>query len=371
MGFFSALFGGGSSLGDLQIRVVEKQLDEVSGYEVQCKGLMPVYTQKTVGFITSIICKDEKGEWSPVLSMLDFNQEDSSSAHQSILDVGEIPGSVGYENWVGIAIFFPDMLQASYGGNQTLGIVVRLVDMNDMPSVFLGFAPRSESIWTESVNFEYNFDEKGYKEEQVDKDESRALSIKLGVAVALVDDDFDDTEGAVLKKWIKKIIAPYSDDKQEELKELYNKALKESYKLEKSGNLDLEDICNKMNKIADKAQKHEALELVNEVMAADSKILESETKLINYICELLNIDSVEAEKIRDKQLIKLKPTTGNIDVESLLGLDPTWSNSKILGHLGKEFTKWNGRMNSLQDGEEKDNAQQMLDLIGETRKKYV
>ena len=126
-----------------------------------------------------------------------------------------------------------------------------------------------------------------------------------------------------------------------------------------------------MNKIADKAQKHEALELVNEVMAADSKILESETKLINHISDLLNIDPLDSEKIRDKQLVKLKPTSGNIDVESLLGLDPTWSNSKIVGQLGKEFVKWNGRMNSLQEGEEKDNAQRMLDLIGETRKKYV
>jgi hypothetical protein len=126
-----------------------------------------------------------------------------------------------------------------------------------------------------------------------------------------------------------------------------------------------------LNKIADKAQKHEALELVNEVMAADSKILKRETKLINQISELLNVDSDDAEKIRDKQLVKLKPTSGNIDVESLLGLDPTWSNSQILGQLSKEFTKWNGRMNALDEGEERDNAQQMLDLIGETRKKYA
>ena len=60
-----------------------------------------------------------------------------------------------------------------------------------------------------------------------------------------------------------------------------------------------------------------------------------------------------------------------IDVESLLGIDPTWGNKKILAHLGKEFTKWNGRMNSLPEGEERDNAQKMLDRIAETRKKYA
>ena len=369
MGFFGNLFGGG--LGSLEIRVISKQLDDISGYVVECKGLMPVYTKKVIGFVTSIVCKDEEGEYAPVLSMYEQTQEDLTSSFQHTLEIGPVDGPGGYKDWTGISVIIPDMIQPAYGGEQTLGIVVRLVDMNDMPSIILGYCDRSDVIWTDSIDFKYNFDSKGYKEEEKDKDEARALSIKLGVAVALVDDNFDDSEGEILQKWMKKIISPYSDDKKDKLKKLYNNALKEAFKLEKSGNLNIEDICNRMNQIADKAQKHEALELANEVMAADTKILESETKLINHISKLLNIDSVDAEKIRDKQLVQLKPTSGNIDIESLLGLDPTWSNSKILVQLGKEFTKWNGRMNSLPEGEEKDNAQQMLDLIGETRKKYV
>ena len=63
--------------------------------------------------------------------------------------------------------------------------------------------------------------------------------------------------------------------------------------------------------------------------------------------------------------------SSNIDIESLLGIDPTWSKKRIEEHLGKEFAKWNGRMNSLPEGEERDNAQKMLDLIAKTRKKYV
>ena len=63
--------------------------------------------------------------------------------------------------------------------------------------------------------------------------------------------------------------------------------------------------------------------------------------------------------------------SSNIDIESLLGIDPTWSNKKIQAHLGKEFAKWNGRLNTLPEGEERDNAQKMLDRIAETRKKYA
>jgi len=371
MGFFGNLFGGGSNLGELELRVIERQLESVTAQVVECRGLFPVYSRKNIGLVTSILCDDDKEDLAPVISMLDFCQEDGTSAYQSIYEIGQVDGPGGYENWASIAFFYPEMLQPSYGGMQTLYAFVRLVDMNNMPSITLGFSPRSESIWTGQVTHRHHFEDKGYKEEQEDTDEARALSIQLGVAVALVDDDFDDREGEALNKWIKNIISPFSNDKKEELKKLYNKALKDSYQLDKSGKLNIEEICKKMNKIAENTQKHEALELVNVVMAADTKILDSETKLINKISKLLDIDPAEAEKIRDKQTVKLKPNSGSINVESYLGIDPTWSNSKILTHLGKEFTKWNGRMNSLPEGEEKDNAQQMLDLIGETRKKYV
>ena len=138
--------------------------------------------------------------------------------------------------------------------------------------------------------------------------------------------------------------------------------MKESYKLAESGNLDLTDICKRMNKVAETPQKHEALELAHEVMAADGVLDQSETKMINKIAALLEIDTAELENIRDKQLVSFKPISTDdddpdgpngggttIDIESLLGIDPTWSNKKILAHLGKEFAKWNARMNSLSD----------------------
>ena len=42
------------------------------------------------------------------------------------------------------------------------------------------------------------------------------------------------------------------------------------------------------------------------------------------------------------------------------------------GHdkLAKEFQKWNGRYNSLEEGPERESAQNILNRIGEARKKY-
>ena len=150
MGFFGNLFGGG--LGSLEIRVISKQLDDISGYVVECKGLMPVYTKKVIGFVTSIVCKDEEGEYAPVLSMYEQTQEDLTSSFQHTLEIGPVDGPGGYKDWTGISVIIPDMIQPAYGGEQTLGIVVRLVDMNDMPSIILGYCDRSDVIWTDSID---------------------------------------------------------------------------------------------------------------------------------------------------------------------------------------------------------------------------
>ena len=399
MGLLSKIFGGSSSFGPLQIRVIKKAFAlDVSGFIVQCKGTIPVYSRKRVGLIISLMCKDEDGNLSPVLSFIGEAQEEQTSAYQHIHEIGVVDGrSLGYPEWGGIAAIVPDLIQPAYGGIQRIGAVVRLVDMNDKPAILLGFCARDDCIWTESEDFTYDFETKGYKEEQEDIEEARSLSVKIGMAVAMADGELDDSEGKTLNRWIKKIISPYGEDKQESLKNIYNNALKESYKLAESGNLDLNDICKQMNKVAETPQKHEALELAHEVMAADGVLDKSETKMINKIAALLEIDTTELENIRDKQLVSFKPKSiddddnaeaggGIDDVESLLGIDPTWSNKKILAHLGKEFTKWNARMNSLSEGEDdddpddpdgpngsgpRDNAQKMLDLIAETRKKYV
>ena len=355
----------------------------MTGFMVECKGAFPVYSTKNIGFIVSLMCKDNDGKLNPVLSMASDAQEEVTSAFQLIQDMGVVDSGYGFPDWAPLAPILPKYIQPAYGGVQKIGVVVRLVDMHDPPSITLGFSKiRSDSIWTGSEDFTYDFEIKGYIESQEGKDEARALSVKLGMAVAMADGELDDSEGKTLNKWIKKIISPYSEDKQESLKKIYNKALKESYKLAESGKLNLTAICKQMNKVAETPQKHEALELAHEVMAADGVLDKSETKMINKIAALLEIDTTELENIRDKQLVSFKPKSsddddndgaggGIDDVESLLGIDPTWSNKKILAHLGKEFAKWNGRMNSLPEGKERENAQKMLDRIAEIRKKYA
>ena len=48
-----------------------------------------------------------------------------------------------------------------------------------------------------------------------------------------------------------------------------------------------------------------------------------------------------------------------------------WINySKIKQHLTAEFQKWNNRINALEEGDDRNNAQLMLNKIADARKKY-
>ena len=358
-------------MGALRIRITPNQKpDEPFFLGVECRGLFPVYSNTNAGFVISVFVKNDEGDLAPVLSMIQEFQEPGSRAFQDVTACGEVSPDQGYLDWVQIGVVPTEILQPPNGGKQQLNILVRLVDMNDMPSIDLGYAEPSESLWTGIETYDYNFEASGYLEEAEHKDKAQALTIKIGMAVAMADGTLDDTEGNTLKNWIKTAIMQYTGEKKETIKKIYNDAMRESYDLAKSGNLILSDVCSELKKYADNTLKYEALELAHKVMAADGVVDEREMKIIHKVSDSLGIDSKELEKIRDKQIVKLQTKADDVDIDSLLGIDSSSGKKEKCKKLKNEFIKWNSRLNSLSEGEEKDNAQQMLDLIGKARKKY-
>lgn len=357
-------------MGPIRTQVLKQTIEDsdLEFLEVQCRGIFPINRTINAGFMISVLSKNKAGDLAPVISLIESFQEPGSPAFQDLTAVGEVSGDQGYINWVRIGAVPVDMLQPSIGGVNELNVVIRLVDMDNLPSINLGFG--EGALWTKIETYSYKFKEKGYEEESAHRDEARSLSLKIGMAVAMADGVLDDAEGNTLKDWIKKIIAPFSDERQSELKKLYNDSMRDSYNLAKSGNLSLSEICSDMNKIGEDAQKYEALELAHEVMVADGILHDEEMKIIHKVADSLNIDSDELEKMRDQQIVKLDETVSGLDIEGLLGIDTSLDNEAIKTHLRKEFQKWNNRLNTLSEGEERDNAQQMLDIIAKARKKY-
>ena len=75
-----------------------------------------------------------------------------------------------------------------------------------------------------------------------------------------------------------------------------------------------------------------------------------------------------------KSLVKIvtqpSSTTTSATDESIVGLKKNLSNEDAIRFIKKEYRKWNGRLNSLKPGNERDNAQRLLDTLARLRTKY-
>ena len=105
-------------------------------------------------------------------------------------------------------------------------------------------------------------------------------------------------------------------------------------------------------------------------MAADGVADENELALIRDISEKIDVDYDEVLKMKERRIVSLEtPKSVNIDIERTLN-EPNLSKEEKKEFITKEYSKWNNRRNTLNQGKERDYAQSMLDLLAEERKKY-
>ena len=340
--------------------------------EILGKGLFPIKRDTNIGVITSVF-DETSGELEPVISALDIFQEPDSVAYQATTDIGRIDEGMGFVKWVRLGVAIPEVMEPPYSGKRKLLAIVRVIDLDNPPKIAHGFHSDDAGIlFQSSLRFEHEFLEKGYIEAAEHKEESVALSLKIGMAVAMADGSLDDSEGELLKHWIVKSIAPFKSEKKERLKKIYNEAIRDSYALAKEGNLSLSQLTDNMNKMGDKSGKYETIELCFEVMAADGVADSEEIKTIHNVAAALHLDMKEIESMRDQKIVGLKSSaTNHASIEVMLCIEESWSDDQIKRHLRAEFQKWNNRLNTLSEGGERDNAQLMLDQISQARKKYA
>ena len=364
------------TMGAFEIRIVESTLgrdDEGPQVkEIQGRGLLPVRQRTNAALITSVF--DVTGEdMQPVLSHVEQFQESATIVFQQISDLGAVELNHGLSSWARIGGVIPEILHPPVGGNRNIKVVTRLVDLDNMPNIQFGFVDKPDlSLWTGELQFSYFFEGKGYEEKSEERDEAHAISIKIGMAVAMADGSLDNREGEILKKWIVKAISPFSETKRIRLKSVYNDAMRDSYDRALQGDLNIASLTGRLNKIGEKSYKYDAVELCFDIMVADGVADPEELKIIRQIAEALELDFDEIEKLRDQKIINLDTSiVDQASIEEIIGIEAEWSNGQINKHLRTEFKKWNDRLNTLSEGQERENAQRMLDLISEARSKYA
>ena len=354
----------------------ENETHEETGWNVKrimFRGRLPNVVGMNISFaISAFDVTDGEGKYRPVFSVTDAAQEKHTICYGMDGEFGFVGEGSSLTDWVQLGVVIPELLQPPFSGEREIHMVVRMFNSADPITVVGGASDdEGELIFIDRISFTHDFEDKGYEEASKDKEEAQAISLKVGVAVAMADGSLDDSEGDILKNWIIREVAAYSENKQKKLKSVFNKALKEGFAEAKAGNLLLSELTERLSEIGDKKTKYDAIELCLDVMAADGVADPEEMAVIRNVAKTLELDMEEIEKMREKVTLNLSThLTSEEGMESLVGLDASWSDEQKRKHLRTEFQKWSNRLNSLPEGEERDAAQNMLDNIATLRKKY-
>ncbi|MDD0854274.1 TerB family tellurite resistance protein [Halobacteriovorax sp. GB3] len=359
---------------DFQMRLVDQPFENgeknnLKVKSIEVKGRFPITSPKNAALVISVLDTTEE-ESLPVLSVLEDYREPDTAAFQAVVPMGQMKPEFGFPSWTKVGGFLPEFLETAYKGNRKLSVFLRLVDLENPPTIRLGYHGNDQKglLWIQGQEFQHNMIYAGYREEQENRIKAHCSIIKLGVFAALSDNEFNEEEGLSIKKWMYQTLCFYSDFQFEDMKALFNQTFKEAYSQHQNGQLSVSDICATLNEIDNDSYKYEAVELCYDVVAADKKIETEEASMIRKISETLKLDFKEIEKIKDKRLVGLDSNAiGGASVEELLGINESMTPDEINSHLRREFQKWNSRLNTLPEGEERENAQKMLDLIAEAR----
>ena len=369
-----AVTGKETYFGPPQLKFVDDVIGEngILVKRVMFRGSIPNSRTMDVSYSLSLFDMTSGSEdLKFIISLAEAVQEENSVCYYQGGPLGRVNVGSAMTDWVQVGAVVPEFMQPPFSGRRKIRVFLRLFDASNPPSIHAGFSDGGEIFHVSVLDFEYDFTEKGYEEATQDREEAQALSLKIGIAIAMADGSLSDEEGEMLKHWIQREVAPFTEEKQRRLKELFNATLKDGFLEAKEGKLALSPLVDRLSEIGEKKSKYDAIELCFDVMAADGVADPEEMALIRRVAEVLNLDFEEVERMREKVTLNLSSSlTGEEGLESLVGLEESWSNEQKKKHLRNEFQKWSNRLNSLEEGSEREAAQSMLDNIASLRKKY-
>ena len=359
--------------GPPEFKLIDDKLEDsdIAFKRIMFRGKIPVSQSMPVEFSISAfdVTDDDKPKF--IISLLEQQQESGTICFGISSELGDIDVGESFTDWVQLGAISPDYIQTPKSGNRKIKLQVQLFNKANPPTIEYGFSDGGEVIFRKILEFDHVFSDKGYEEAAEDREEAQALSLKIGVAVAMADGDLDDSEGEILRNWILKEVSAFPDERSDELKKLFNDALKEGFAQAQSGNLSLSPLVERLSEIGEKKTKYDAMELAFDVMAADGVADPEEMAVIRNVAKALDLDMEEIEKMRESVTLDLSTNLTTEDgLESLVGIEAKWSDDQKKRHLRSEFQKWSNRLNSLPEGEERESAQSMLDNIASLRKKY-
>ncbi len=366
-------------IGPLEVRTRRTtETNEENGYtyeaiEVQARGTIPVPCDNCPVQFTIHAFDGLDEEIRPVLSSFEGLQEQDTIAFEWRSDAIALPLYNGLGKWTTMFSIPVEVLVFPRRGNRKLSVQFCVIAADAPPHFQLGFTDGETgqiyAVAQSSQIFE-NIAE-GYEEREKKRRKVHGLIAEMGLHMAAVDGQLDESEAQIVKDWLKRIVNSEHESNREEVKKELLGKTREAYQRAAKGASDLDMIVVEINEIATQQEKYEALELCMDVMAADENADAVEIKELDRIAKALKVDPKTFRNLREQRFAKMTnihEVSDNLD--TMLGITREMTPEQIKGHLSAEYRKWNSRV-SHSDEKIRKRASEMLLMIGEARKKHV
>jgi len=327
---------------------------EVFTVEMQGPINAPMDNCPVMKTITLFDITNGKDDQKPVLCSLDNLQYQNTSAFfSSIMDILPYRMSL-LSNWQTILPIPIETLTFPARGKRKLLFTVSIATLT------------GNVLVSSQSEFTYMNSTPGYIDSMKARLRAAELAVKLAVSVSAADGIFAGTEGHVVQEWIKKRIASSIDSQKQEVKQKLNSAVESAMTASSSAApQDIEHLCKDlidMNPLpaASMGDKYDILELCLKVASADGTAMDAEMNLVNSLAKNLGVDSERFRTMMEKIIpVGIHETE---DVNTILGIDPSWTVEQKRKHIRAENRKWRA-LATHSDPEKQKQARQMQELI--------
>jgi len=296
-------------------------------------------------------------EAKPVHSRLRQWQMPGSSTFIYKTDLGKISSrNINLPDWTSVAQLRLDWLMFPRKGKRELQIQTLLLSRQD-----------DRQLGCAECIVHYENTEFGYLDLQENLRRAKTLTVALAFAVSAVDGKLFNAEVKVIEDWATdNIDVEHSSHKSRQNLE---KALSKTIAFFRNGNtLNIHKICTEIVQITSVGHRYDILELCLRVAGAKGRVTSEELILLKKLADWLKIDTDRFRNMMEKILPVCMHEVK--DVELTIGVTSDMSREKARQQLNKEYAKWSSRVTNS-DMETQAQADQMLELIAETRTKCI
>lgn len=345
-----------------------EKIKDIDCFVIYAKGWINSKRDHSVSGKLSLTLSDKTED--PGLLLLTSTQGFGEVAYPHIFNQireEELGPDTYFPDYVKLFVVPIDVLAFPYKGRRKIQAKV-IYGTHELEIELGGVVDVKKAIGVATSLIDYEVKSIGYKEFEKNAIDFEESAIQLAMFTASIDGNLDQVELDVIKSWCQKRAFFIEDpDKAEEKKKTLTNYIQRTYKLAKEEKLTMSQIMSKIKKDLSEDQRYKVVELMLDVMAADSVLDEKENDLIERTVKSLDLNYQTFKAMRDVRLSKL--TTINVAEggdEKLFGLNDSMTNEQKCKELRKQYSKWSG-LTASSDKAKRDQANKMVEKIAKLR----